>query len=106
MRLVAAGPIPRMAQMMLAAETLLAKKIKDNAPDTCIYGLLTGSTNWTWMRLDATEGRFFGTVIDPENVTDSAEAMASIAYGILLGKPITKPSREAADTTGKRIKRL
>jgi hypothetical protein len=79
-----------MAQTMLAAETLLAKKIKDDSPDTCIYGLLTGATSWTWMRLDATEGRFFGTFIDPENATDSAEAMASIAYGILLGKPITE----------------
>jgi hypothetical protein len=95
-----------MAQMMLAAETLLAKKLKNNSPDACIYGLLTGSVGWTWMYLDSKEGRFHVTAIDPENVQDSTEKMASIAHGILLGKPIVKTSKDADSTSGKRIKRL
>jgi len=93
------------AQMVLAAETLLAKKLKDS-PNSCMYGLLTGSMGWTWMYLDSKEGRFNVTSIDAENVKESAEKMATIAYGILLGKPIVKTSKDADSTSGKRIKRL
>jgi len=94
-----------MAQMMLAAETLLATKI-ENDSEKRIYGLLAGSTMWTWMHLDDTEGRFFNSPIDPNDVQGSAGKMAEIAHGILLGLPITKEEEEASSNPGKRIKRL
>lgn len=93
-----------MAQMMLAAETLLAAKIEANN-ENCVYGLLVGCSMWTWMYLDDTEGRFHNSYIDPNHVQDSAEDMAAIAHGILLGKPITKSEEEASNSPGKRVKR-
>ncbi|KAE9047194.1 hypothetical protein PR002_g1163 [Phytophthora rubi] len=68
-----------MEQMVLEEQTLLAKKLENNSPNTCIYDLLTGSTGWTGMYLDSKEGRFHGTAIDPQHVKYSAEKMAAIA---------------------------
>jgi hypothetical protein len=93
-----------MAQMMLAAETLLSQKIKANN-ENCVYGLLAGCSMWTWMYLDDTEGRFHNSYIDPNHVQHSAEEMAAIAHGILRGKPITKSEEEASNSPGKRVKR-
>ncbi|KAE9200867.1 hypothetical protein PF005_g15180 [Phytophthora fragariae] len=58
-----------MAQMMLAAETVLAAELRHNeSSKACVYGLLAGSVAWTWMRLDSKEGRFYLTSIDAKDV--------------------------------------
>lgn len=80
-----------LAQMMLAAETLLAKKLESNeAPDECVvYGLVAHCCVWQWVRLDRKEGRFHRTMVDADNFVSCMTDMASIAHGILRNEPIT-----------------
>jgi hypothetical protein len=94
-----------LAQMTIAAETVLSEMLQDNEDsDDCVYGLLMNHVGWTWMRLDRHEGRFHDTYLNMNSISTSIASMASIAYGFMLEQPVTKMSKRVTNKD-KRVRR-